>query len=138
MLTPMSRSQSLRQPMVVLALSTALMGTFYFTSLRNSSPRLISYNELPADMVYCDYDSSAEPLPGLPGETLPAAALLQDRVEQTAASSDIASRPPVRMIRDPNSAYSAVAVDTVDNEVVMTDENLFNIITYDRQTNTPP
>jgi len=44
----------------------------------------------------------------------------------------------VRMIRDPNSAYSAVAVDAAHNEVVLTDENSFNIITYDRQTNTPP
>src|SRR4030088_229046 len=66
------------------------------------------------------------------------AGLLQQTVEQGSGGSEITSRQPVRMIRDPNSAYSAVAVDTAHNEVVLTDENLFNIITYDRQTNTPP
>ncbi len=63
---------------------------------------------------------------------------MQQRVDVSSGGSEIASRKPERMIRDPNSAYSAVAVDTVHNEVVLTDENLFNIITYDRRTNTPP
>ena len=51
---------------------------------------------------------------------------------------DFSQRQPARMIRDPYSAYSAVAVDPVNNEVVLTDENLFQILVYDRTTNTPP
>ena len=51
---------------------------------------------------------------------------------------DFPQRKPVRMIRDPYSAYSAVAVDPIRNEVVLTDENLFNILVYDRLDNTPP
>ncbi len=48
------------------------------------------------------------------------------------------NRQPLRMIRDPYAAYSAVAVDPIRNEVVLTDENLFNILVYDRMANTPP
>jgi DNA-binding beta-propeller fold protein YncE len=54
------------------------------------------------------------------------------------ASDDLSQRQPVRMIRDAYAAYSAVAVDPVNNEVVLTDENLFQILVYDRLDNTPP
>lgn len=42
------------------------------------------------------------------------------------------------MIRDPNPAYSAVAVEPGTNMVVITDESLFQILEYDRLDNTPP
>ena len=51
---------------------------------------------------------------------------------------DYSQQKPVRMIRDPYAAFSAVAVDPVNNEVVLTDENLFQILVYDRTANTPP
>jgi DNA-binding beta-propeller fold protein YncE len=51
---------------------------------------------------------------------------------------DTATRAPLRAIRDPYASYSSVAVDPTRNEVVMTDENLFSILVYDRTTNTPP
>ncbi|MSO19536.1 MAG: hypothetical protein EXQ56_03595 [Acidobacteria bacterium] len=71
-------------------------------------------------------------------------AMLQQR--QEARSAAVTARQainrgdlkPVRMIKDPYAAYSAVAVDPVNNEVVMTDENLFQILVYDRLANTPP
>jgi DNA-binding beta-propeller fold protein YncE len=44
----------------------------------------------------------------------------------------------VRKIQDSYSAFSSVAVDPINNEVVVTDENLFNVLVYDRMTNTPP
>ncbi len=138
MIPSISRSQSLKQPLVALALTTVFIGTFYFMANRINSPRLISYDQLPPDNEDCDYDSAAMELPNLSGGMALRAGLWQQSVEQGSGGSEIASRRPVRMIRDPNSAYSAVAVDTVHNEVVVTDENLFNIITYDRQTNTPP
>ena len=138
MITSMSRSQTLKQPLVALALTFAFIGTFYFTANWIHSPRLISYDQLPPDTEDCDYDSTAVQLPNLSGGMPLRAALLQQRVEQSSGGSEIASRQPLRIIRDPDSAYSAVAVDTVHNEVVLTDENLFNIIVYDRQTDTPP
>ena len=57
-----------------------------------------------------------------------------DDATRTAA----AKRKPLRMIRDPYSAFASVAVDPIRNEVVVTDENLFNILVYDRLENTPP
>ena len=50
---------------------------------------------------------------------------------------DLSQRKPVRMIRDPYPAFSAIAVDQRNNEVVITDQNLFQILVYDRMANTP-
>jgi DNA-binding beta-propeller fold protein YncE len=46
-------------------------------------------------------------------------------------------RPPVRAIRDEFPTYSAVAVDPIRNEIVVQDENLFQVLVYDRSANTP-
>ena len=54
------------------------------------------------------------------------------------AASAEALRNPVRVLRDPNSSYSAIAVDPTRNEVVVTDENLHGLMVYDRLANTPP
>jgi DNA-binding beta-propeller fold protein YncE len=48
-----------------------------------------------------------------------------------------AAAQPVRQIRDPYPAFAAIAVDTRRNEVVVTDENLFQILVYDRTEHTP-
>ena len=77
------------------------------------------------------------------GGTLYAALLQrqQDRAATAASSAgtrEYADLKPVRWIRDPYAAYSSVAVDPINNEVVMTDENLFQILVYDRTANTPP
>ncbi|MBI2817181.1 MAG: hypothetical protein HYX72_09605 [Acidobacteria bacterium] len=71
------------------------------------------------------------------------AALRQERlaassVPSAAKRAEAAKRKPVRMIRDPYSSYSAVAVDPIRNEVVLADENLLNVLVYDRLENTPP
>jgi DNA-binding beta-propeller fold protein YncE len=42
------------------------------------------------------------------------------------------------MIRDNFPSYSSIAVDLKNDELVMTDESTFSILTYDRLTNTPP
>ena len=47
-------------------------------------------------------------------------------------------RAPARVVKDPNSSFSAVAVDVAHNEIVLQDENLGQIMVYDRQENTPP
>ena len=47
-------------------------------------------------------------------------------------------RPPLRVIRDTYPTYSAVAIDPARNEIVLQDENLFQILVYDRSSNTPP
>jgi len=95
---------------------------------------------------------SIEPFPEIEGaicEWVPASshgilrAALQEgnRPGQSAVSSvspGTAARPPLRVIRDPYPSFSSVAVDVERDEVIMTDENLFQILVYDRLANTPP
>ena len=50
----------------------------------------------------------------------------------------VLDRPPLRFIKDPNPAFSAVAVNSDHNMLVVADENLFQILEYDRRDNTPP
>ena len=40
----------------------------------------------------------------------------------------VIERPPLRFIKDPNPAFSAVAVDSDSNMLVVADENLFQIL----------
>ncbi|MCZ6750212.1 MAG: hypothetical protein O7E51_00100 [Acidobacteria bacterium] len=49
-----------------------------------------------------------------------------------------ADRAPVRAIKDTYPTFSAVAVDPVRGEIILQDENLFQIMVYDRKANTPP
>jgi len=44
---------------------------------------------------------------------------------------------PIRKIRDAYPAFAAVAVDVARDEVIFTDENLFQVLAYDRTENTP-
>jgi DNA-binding beta-propeller fold protein YncE len=46
-------------------------------------------------------------------------------------------RPPLRTIRDPYPSFSAVAVNSEKNMLVVTDQNLFQILEYDSRANTP-
>src|SRR5437588_7678382 len=88
------------------------VGAFLYVIRWNNGPRLIS--SVSEDCV----------------DVTPVFFQQQTSQQQTATDSDdaIAGRKPLRMIRDPNAAYSAVAVDTSHNEVVLTDENLFNVL----------
>ena len=44
---------------------------------------------------------------------------------------------PERTIKDPYPSFAGVSVDPVRNEVVFTDESLFQVLVYDRTANTP-
>src|SRR5947208_3420190 len=47
-------------------------------------------------------------------------------------------RAPQRAIKDQYPSFSAVAINAEENMLVVTDENLFQILEYDRRDNTPP
>ena len=47
-------------------------------------------------------------------------------------------KKPARYIKDPNPAWSSIAVNADHDMVVMTDENLFRVVEYSRLDNTPP
>jgi DNA-binding beta-propeller fold protein YncE len=55
-----------------------------------------------------------------------------------AMTGDVAKRPPLRTITDPNYSFAGVAVDPVRDEVVLADENVSALVVYDRLTNSPP
>ena len=108
------------------------------------SDRLVSVEPLPELAEFC------EPVPASREEMLLAA--MQQRQDardaaksartaapqNSTATRDASKLKPIRWIHDPYAAYSSVAVDPINNEVVLTDENLFQILVYDRTANTPP
>ena len=61
--------------------------------------------------------------------------------EQRAGRREAALGTPAgqlrRSIKDPFPSFAAVAVDPVRNEVVFTDESLFQVLVYDRLENAP-
>jgi len=120
---------------------------------------LVQHGTGQAKIIGSDRLVSIEPLPEAGGEIcepVPAnsaagreeilMAALQQRQDaragstaaRSAASQDRSKLKPVRWIHDPYAAFSSVAVDPINNEVVMTDENLFQILVYNRTADTPP
>jgi 6-phosphogluconolactonase (cycloisomerase 2 family) len=90
---------------------------------------------------------SSEPWPDidwqclLPDDTVYAASR-EEALQARAAALDRrtvdADRAPVRTIWDNRATYSAVAIDPKHNELVLQDENLFQILVYGGGDNTPP
>jgi DNA-binding beta-propeller fold protein YncE len=56
---------------------------------------------------------------------------------QAARKPIVLSRAPLRFIKDPNPSFSGVAVDSDHNMLIVTDENLFQILEYGTKENTP-
>ena len=129
----------------VLLSSAARNESSLATQKPTGAARLISVDPLPAvDQLASNQGQMCEWEPAS-AQTPLRVALQQERVAaRPAAAADaanvaeVAKRKPLRIIRDPYSAYSAVAVDPANNEVVLTDENLFSVLVYDRLANTPP
>ena len=104
-------------------------------------PQLVSVEPLPEVAMGGEMCASVP----APSPVLLTAALRQERSASPSPSVAVAdrrgpvalNRPPVRVIRDPYPTYSAVAVDPKNNEIVLQDENLFQLMVYDRLTNTP-
>jgi DNA-binding beta-propeller fold protein YncE len=101
----------------------------YAADLTGDSSRLVSVQPMPAmEGLACLW----EPASATAGWQAPSS------VANTARKTlDLSQRKPIRTIRDPYSAFSAVAVDHKHNEVILADENLFQIAVYDRTANTP-
>jgi len=88
------------------------------------SAQLVSYDPLPAGAM--DDECNGPPVDV-------SSALAAEPMQE----ADVSAKKPVRMIRDRYASYSSVAVDPTNDEVVLTDENLFNILAYNRLDNTP-
>lgn len=102
-----------------------------------------------ADSQYAPFGKLVriDPLPDADPEIclIPAAAQraeMRADVQRRRATEPLGSETQVfaaaaRTIQDKYPAFAAIAVDPVRNEVTVTDENTFKILTYDRLENTP-
>lgn len=89
-----------------------------------------------------------DPIPAMNGEVclIPAAVQRAERAAATAqrprpglplgAETRIFAGNPGRKIQDKYPAFAAIGVDPERNEVIVTDENLFQVLVYDRLENT--
>src|SRR5437667_5993477 len=120
-----------------------IVTTFHSALSRSTgSARLISYEALPAGAMD---DETCEWGPVSASTALAADAVkdgvtggVSARSSEENPRADGSGKKPVRMIRDSYASYSSVAVDATNHEVVLTDENLFNVLVYNRLDNTPP
>ncbi|MBI4481779.1 MAG: hypothetical protein HY652_02700, partial [Acidobacteria bacterium] len=99
--------------------------------------QLISYQPLPEiHQATCDWEPGG--VTALAAEERGPFSAFAAPASRDARAAEPAKRPPLRVIRDAYAAFSSVAVDLLYNEVVFTDENLFQILTFNRLENTPP
>lgn len=101
----------------------------------NGYPQLISIEPLPqADGEICEWIPANAHSPFRQQRSGTTAGSAGPTASRTAVD---ATRAPLRVIRDPNPAFSAVAVEPEHNMLVVTDENLFRVLEYDRRDSTP-
>ena len=50
----------------------------------------------------------------------------------------VATREPISIIRDQYFGFAGIAVDPDRDEVIIAEENVSNLVVYDRLSNTPP
>jgi 6-phosphogluconolactonase (cycloisomerase 2 family) len=111
----------------------------------SDTSRLVSVQHLPEGEV-CTWDDSSQADPDLmallqqEGGSSPLVASLQQAATARPAAPAPAGRvlTPVRVIRDQDPGYSAIAVDLLTNEVVLQDNNLWSYRVFNRTDNTPP
>jgi len=103
--------------------------------------RLVSWEALPEmDGAMCEWVPASA--------TISLAAALQQSAEtrrpaaparpSDRAREEVAKRQPLYDVRDPHYGFAGIAVDTIRNEVIIAEENVSNLVVYDRLTNTPP
>lgn len=114
-------------------------GTLRSESRIDGRSRLIAIDQLPdANGAMCELPAHLSAGAAEPALSPAVAALSQQAASNAARRAEVAKRKPLRTIRDQYALFSAVAVDAVRNEAVITDENGFLVQVYDRTTNTPP
>src|SRR3954469_15449567 len=136
-------NRSQLRPLCLVALLTvaAVVGGWalaarHASRLEIGAARLIAYEQLPADTdeQSCEWAPDAALAANAPEASSGGAAA---HFPGDDASTAAAPKKPVRTIRDGYASYSSVAVDPVNDEVVLTDENLFNVLVYNRLENSP-
>jgi 6-phosphogluconolactonase (cycloisomerase 2 family) len=94
-------------------------------------PQLVSIQDLPAQPDWCPPESVVADDTNL-------FAAFESSIAHAADETGIITRPPIRTIRDKDPIYSAVAVDTRYDEVILMDNNNWGLRVFNRLDNTPP
>jgi DNA-binding beta-propeller fold protein YncE len=105
------------------------------------SAQLVSIEPFPeTDGEMCQWTAVAasSPLAGELAQERIAALRAPSTADTGVENSVTLDRAPVRSIRDPNPSFSAIAVEPNSNMLAITDENLFRVMEYNRNDNTPP
>ena len=139
----MKPSSRLRQTIGLVAVLVAIsltgdLGKPLAGSYVDGQARLISIEPLAEmDAAMCEWEPAS-------ASRLAAPSFLSQQSSGAAAGApsrtphDLSQRKPVRMIRDPYPSFSAITVDHKNDEVIISDQNLFQLLIYDRRANTPP
>jgi len=104
-------------------------------------PKLVSVQQLPRQFAGMEGMMDGMACEWMPASARGSFAAFQEDggdAPSDAVREAAAQRRPVLTMKDTYAGFSAVAVDPTNDEVVMTDENLFSIRSYDRTVNTPP
>jgi hypothetical protein len=154
----MNRASQLRRKGGVLALISLIAVVSGGALFRNMSRRAAFAEGSPTQFLKPTGEAqliSVVPMPEVDGEmcqVVPASAnsslaeaLAKEGKTEASPAADlgartsmVADRAPVRTIHDPNPSFSAIAVEPNSDMLVVTDENLFRVLEYNRQDNTPP
>ena len=107
--------------------------------------RIVSWEQLPEmSGQMCQWmpaSASAGAAPWMAPAPLQAGASAQDSVPPHPSEEvreAVAAREPIYEVRDPYYGFAGIAVDPIRNEVIIAEENVSNLVIYDRLTNTPP
>jgi DNA-binding beta-propeller fold protein YncE len=118
----------------LLVVVTAAAIAAVATGGRTGEARLVAFEPLPAIAgETCEWEPAVSQMPSYAA----AGAAVAQQLPRADARMAVAGRPPVRFIQDTYPSFSAIAVDPMRNEVVMTDENRFRVMVYDRLASTP-
>lgn len=135
----------------ILPFTIAILASVGISSLNDvgGPGRLIAFDTFPEpDSMTCEWEVAAldTPEPSGVGDSGRARFLQRQGGRGGTRQAGIpalvptatSTREPLRFIQDPHAVFSAVAVDSARNEVILTDENRFRIFVYDRLANTGP
>src|SRR6267142_2513058 len=110
----------------------------------SDTSRLVSVQHLPEGEA-CTWDDPSQAVdPDLMAllqqepSSSPLVASLQQAARTAAPAPAGRTLMPVRVIRDQDPGYSAVAVDLLTNEVILQVNNLWSYRVFNRTDNTPP
>ena len=122
--------------LLALGFSTGLMVTAghpsYYAADRLAYGRLVKMDPLP------DFDGDVCLIPAAVQREERFAAFQRQRGQMEFGSeTTIFAGDPGRKIQDKYPAFAAIGFDNARGEVIVTDENLFQVLTFDRLENTP-